>query len=601
MQTRLALAFANCFLEKTGQPTYHCEDKQDEELSECLKSIDSNAFTAFSNFFTHTHNMCQFLMSQIWRDNTEQTISSLGETSARAAEATRQSLDIQDTILSNQAETLNYQKQIAANGTALSQALEASRANARALMEEFRASTDEQRALIFSIFDRVGQLQSLVVSEVSWFYTIIFYVGCLLLVYLTTATRRTGDARIPLIILLTVNFCVERAICAASLYGMEGNVESSSVESGEGGATMYLFAESRFSLQDLPQVISYRIWMARKISIVFAIVVLTYFGYAFKDYNVMNNKLLQDIQRQNMELRRSLDLLQIVHQDNSTFIASQSSSFGSSVQVAHHGDSFGNRDVTDHVALPLSSQDADQEDSDSDDSTLSFNSTQTDRTWMVDAEEEKFNESFSEASSDEMESHYGDDILNDEETEFKTYSTEARLDYHSLIGGNPAESPLVENVSSTTPSTRLRRRSSRSPSLTKSTASSISTSGNYNTPRRGRRRSCTPTVGGHVLTPLIENVESSSSPLNQTCYNLRDRSKIMSRLDRWDAYDNPLLDTESPNSFGRLVAQMAKISQKNSRKVTAALEKQIKLHNETDATKMATKTEANLDKYSDDE
>ena len=75
----------------------------------------------------------------------------------------------------------------------------------------------------------------------------------------------------------------------------------------------------------------------------------------------------------------------------------------------------------------------------------------------------------------------------------------------------------------------------------------------------------------------------------------------MSRLDRWDTYDNPLLDTESPNSFGRLVAQMAKISQKNSRKVTAALEKQIDLHNETNGTKMATKTAANLDKYSDDE
>ena len=101
---------------------------------------------------------------------------------------------------------LNYQKQIAANGSALSQALESSRANARALMEEFRASTDEQRALIFSIFDRVGQLQSLVVSEVSWFYTVIFYAGCLLLVYITTATKRTADARIPLIVLLTLNF-----------------------------------------------------------------------------------------------------------------------------------------------------------------------------------------------------------------------------------------------------------------------------------------------------------------------------------------------------------------------------------------------------------
>ena len=56
--------------------------------------------------------------------------------------------------MENQAVTLDYQKQIAADGSALSQALESSRENAKQLMEEFRTSTDEQRALIFSIFDR---------------------------------------------------------------------------------------------------------------------------------------------------------------------------------------------------------------------------------------------------------------------------------------------------------------------------------------------------------------------------------------------------------------------------------------------------------------
>ena len=125
IQTRLALDFANCFLERAGQKTYQCNEQtnDDFEMKECLSAMDSNSFTAFSNFFTHTHNMCQFLMSQIWREEQAKTISQLSETSARAVEATKESLDLQDTLLANQAETLTYQKQIAANGRALSQAL----------------------------------------------------------------------------------------------------------------------------------------------------------------------------------------------------------------------------------------------------------------------------------------------------------------------------------------------------------------------------------------------------------------------------------------------------------------------------------------------
>ena len=62
-QSRLALAFANCFLEKAGLRTYPCE--HGTPISECVNNIDSNAFTTYANFFTHTQNMCYFLQSQV--------------------------------------------------------------------------------------------------------------------------------------------------------------------------------------------------------------------------------------------------------------------------------------------------------------------------------------------------------------------------------------------------------------------------------------------------------------------------------------------------------------------------------------------------------
>ena len=59
----------------------------------------------------------------------------------------------------------------------LSQALDASRASVREMLAEFKTSTDEQRTLIFEIFDRVGKLQNLVVGELSWLYTVVFYAA----------------------------------------------------------------------------------------------------------------------------------------------------------------------------------------------------------------------------------------------------------------------------------------------------------------------------------------------------------------------------------------------------------------------------------------
>ena len=50
LQSRMSLRFANCFLAQSGQKTYPCEEN--EAVSNCLSSIDSNGFTAYSEFFT---------------------------------------------------------------------------------------------------------------------------------------------------------------------------------------------------------------------------------------------------------------------------------------------------------------------------------------------------------------------------------------------------------------------------------------------------------------------------------------------------------------------------------------------------------------------
>merc|ERR1719210_2874073 len=127
----------------------------------------------------------------------------------------------------------------------------------------------------------------------------------------------------------------------------------------------------------MPQIISIRIWFARKLTCVVATVILSYFAYVFEDYNVMNNKLLQDIQRQNFELRKSLDALQISHYQNSS-LTSQPNFY----RNGDHLHTFSDIDVTDDTRKDVKHDN----DSDSDDSTLSFNSTKTDRTWMLEAD-----------------------------------------------------------------------------------------------------------------------------------------------------------------------------------------------------------------------
>ena len=63
--SRLALQFANCQLAQSGQTTFSCG--AEESLSSCLQSVDTIAWTSYTTFYTHTHNMCYFIQSQLWQ------------------------------------------------------------------------------------------------------------------------------------------------------------------------------------------------------------------------------------------------------------------------------------------------------------------------------------------------------------------------------------------------------------------------------------------------------------------------------------------------------------------------------------------------------
>lgn len=400
--------------------------------------------------------MCQFLQHQVWHEKTEDAISGLTKTSLNVAESLKNSSKLQEDIVRNQKETLDVQKQIseythsiAEHGDVLSKSMEQSRVHVRELMNELRASTDEQKSMIFSIFDRVSKLQSLLLSEVSWLYTVLFYAGCLLALYLATATKRTEEARLWLFAILTVNFVLERIICNWTLDGED------------------MFGDIYLKDEQNPQtLLHFRIWACRKCALLASAILLLYKALIFKDYNVINYQLLQSIQKQNADLCRAVQLIKS-NEATGKDVLDQSTKD----QEEHH-------------------EEADDENSDDDDD-LSYESNVTDRTWKV-------------------------DFSDNENEDFQSLETTPEI----------SNSVIVQDVNSQIDSFDNETIAAKRP--------------------RGRPRGSR--TSSRCTTPSLPSVHS---------YNLRQRKQNQTFCG-FENRNNSILDTESPDSFGKLVANLAR-------------------------------------------
>ncbi len=299
------------------------------------------------------------------------------------------------------------------------------------------------------------------VGEISWLYTVVFYGTCLFVVYLGTATRRTADARLWLYCVLTVNFLLERSICNYSL------PETSFNE----GATSTPMAD------ELPEIIYERIWLVRKLSVFACFCVTGFVAYNYVDYNKVNNRLLEDIRKQNADLKRDMERIQLGYKTNN---------YSAAVKDVHDGSEFSEKALVDPITGGKDDEgELGGDESSDDDDTLSFDSMMSDRTWMGAARDE--NGEVDDVST----------ISTDDEIDPAEFFSARNTNNNSPEPEETDKAPILAAISKPTPETprgSLRRSSRRSRANTP--ANLLETSHRYNL----RKRSGTPRTN-----PICEN------------------------------------------------------------------------------------------------
>ncbi|ELT93311.1 hypothetical protein CAPTEDRAFT_225333 [Capitella teleta] len=271
VQHHLAIGFTNCFLLKTGRETYPCE--QHQEIAECTGSMSSEAYNSYTTFFTHTQNICYFLLAQAWQEATEKTVNHLAHTADNVAQQMEDSSSLQVEIMKKQNDSIKNQETLIASGVELRSTIEESTLDVAKMLDDFKEATNEQKALIFEVFDRVEALQSTVMGELTGFYSLIFYTVSIIICYLVTSTPRTSGARFWLFCLMTLNVVTERLLVSAG------------------------------AMSDNDDAVYSRLWLCRKLFSVCGVLLWSYAAYSFKDLNKINNELLITIQKQNQDMK----------------------------------------------------------------------------------------------------------------------------------------------------------------------------------------------------------------------------------------------------------------------------------------------------------
>ncbi|CAG2178291.1 unnamed protein product, partial [Oppiella nova] len=141
---------------------------------------------------------------------------------------------------------------------------------AKNAMNEFKASSAEQRFIVREILDRFIRLQDFVLLEMSYGYSIVFFVVSMIIVYFMTTPVRTNEARLWLFVALIINLFVERLIASYSLDDQLMGLKSTSI------------------------VINERIWLSRKITLTLMAAIFVWFAITYKNYGYVNHSILNE-------------------------------------------------------------------------------------------------------------------------------------------------------------------------------------------------------------------------------------------------------------------------------------------------------------------
>ncbi|KAK3102224.1 hypothetical protein FSP39_009736 [Pinctada imbricata] len=277
VQSRLALAYLNCFLEVQGRPTHECDETM--SFKECVFFLDDADRGSLTTFFTHTQNICYFLESQMWHDETETTINRLAKNSESVADQLETASELQSKIIEKQGESLQNQHRILATANNLSDSISESSINLQSLSSDLKKTSEQQKLLV--------KLQTMVLGEISGFYSIVYYVLAMIVAYIVTSTARTSGARLWLFAIITVNIAIEWLLLSKNM-----------------AEWLSIFGQDARDNWD--EMLYEHQWLCRKICAVVCLVVIGYTAYRYSDVNWINNKLLLEIRQQNSDLRHLL-------------------------------------------------------------------------------------------------------------------------------------------------------------------------------------------------------------------------------------------------------------------------------------------------------
>lgn len=183
----------------------------------------------------------------------------------------------QEALLKQQLKSLNIQENMAHN-------MEISKDRINTMMEEIRLTALEQQIALGALFNQLSTLQSWAVGELSWLNSVIFYSSAAILSCLFTSMSRTQRARLPLLLIFTLNYGLEQYCC-------------------------YILNEESESVVETSANLRSWVWFFRKAAIVICFVVWLRIAFSYCDYNAENYKILVQMRQQHLELREILKRL----------------------------------------------------------------------------------------------------------------------------------------------------------------------------------------------------------------------------------------------------------------------------------------------------
>ena len=188
-QRRLALAFANCHFESSNRGTYPCPKEVD--ISECTSKdkMDDAAFQVYTEFFTHSSNICYFVQSLMWQEATETTINKLSDASEQTVEKLEESLEYHKQLSVKQTLALKNQEVILDQDYKISQTLENTKSNMDKAFQEMHDKAESQKVILDDVLSTlrsgIGNIQwimSSILGEIITLETAGFFIGAVLVI-----------------------------------------------------------------------------------------------------------------------------------------------------------------------------------------------------------------------------------------------------------------------------------------------------------------------------------------------------------------------------------------------------------------------------------